>query len=128
MVSANGSAGGHRGHYFVDVPGIVFSIAARLNPHQGIEPRSIETSLDFGKVNLQLDVIQKLLKVVKERRSASDTTRENILEATGLSESLPPSALSQAPGPWRSPLSPVSPFMGALSVSSHWANTYILDA
>ena len=64
MVSANGLAGGHRGHYFVDVPGIVFSIAARLNPHQGIEPRSIETSLDFGKVNLQLDVIQKLLKVV----------------------------------------------------------------
>ncbi|KAI0719613.1 golgi-body localization protein domain-containing protein [Cerioporus squamosus] len=111
-------AGSHRGHYFLDVPGIAFSVGARLNPHQGVEPNSIATSLDFGKVNLQLDVIQQLLKVVKERRNVRDSTREAILEATGLSAS--PSVPSQASGAWRSPLSPVSPFMGALTASMRW--------
>ncbi len=108
-------AGSHRGHYFLDVPGITFSVGARLNPHQGVEPRSVQISLDLGKVNLQLDVMQKLLKAMKERNDG-DGTREEIFAATGLHN--PPIASSQASGAWGSPLSPVSPFMGALSVSS----------
>lgn len=123
--------GTHRGHYLVDVPSIRLSVSGRLNPHQGVEPRSVETSLELGKVNVQLDVLQRLLKRMKARRRA----HENILRAVGMSRPplsgssimnghrsdgnespAPTSAASQTSKTWRSPLSPTSPFMGALSV------------
>ncbi|KAI0750742.1 golgi-body localization protein domain-containing protein [Daedaleopsis nitida] len=110
--------GTHRGSYFLDVPAVKMSVAARLNPHQGVEPRSGEVSLDLGKVNIQLDVLAKLMKTVKERRTA----RRTIPEPKAFAESpVPASASSQtSTSAWKSPLSPASPFMGALSASMRW--------
>lgn len=106
--------GTHRGNHFLDVPVVKLAVAARLNPHQGIEKRSGDVSLDLGQVNVQLDVVGKIVKIMKERRSTPD----HIPKASVLIPSPLPSAASPQPSTaWRSPLSPVSPFMGALSVS-----------
>lgn len=112
MTSAHDGSGRHRGHLFLDLPVIQLSVSAQLNPHQGVVPRSVETSLDFGTVNVQVDVLQKLLKKLKESRVAKDRA------ATALA-AMHRSRMSKAPAPgsgWKSPLSPISPFMGSLSV------------
>lgn len=117
------STDSHRGNCFLDIPVVDLSVAARLNPRQGVEPRSGEISLAVGKVNIQVDVLQRLLKAAKERRTAQSqdsnpATHDETIEATGLSGlPLPPSASSQTSRAWRSPISPVSPFMDVLSVS-----------
>ncbi|OSD04190.1 hypothetical protein PYCCODRAFT_1476242 [Trametes coccinea BRFM310] len=109
--------GGHRGHRFVDVPAIQLTVSAKLNPHEGIQSRSMETALDLGTVNVQVDVIQKLLKRVKEsRHKKSDHTSATTVNGSAAPQSAPP-AVSPA---WRSSLSPASPFMGALSASMRW--------
>lgn len=120
---AHASIGSHRGPYFLDIPAVHFSVSGRLNPHQGVEPRSVEMALDLGKINAQADVLQKLLKTVKQRREAQEARSEDVPQQTIPVESSPvPSSaashLSSArPTGWKSPLSPSSPFIGALSVS-----------
>ncbi len=110
--SAHIGSGSHRGHVFLDLPVIQLSVSAQLNPHQGIVPRSVETSLDFGTVNTQVDVIQRLLKKLKENRVAKD-------RAAAALAAMHRSRMSKHPAPgsgWKSPLSPISSFMGSLSV------------
>lgn len=112
MASAHNGTGNHRGHFFLDLPVIQLSVSAQLNPHQGIVPRSVETSLDFGTVNTQVDVLQKLLKKLKDGRVAKDRAAAALaaMRRSRMSKPL-------APGSgWKSPLSPISPFMGSLSV------------
>ncbi len=122
--SAHASIGAHRGPYFLDIPAVHFSISGRLNPHQGVEPRSVEISLDLGKINAQADVLQKLSKTIKERREAQEARSEDMPQQTSPIElsSAPSSAASQLssarPKGWKSPLSPSSPFIGAFSVSN----------
>nr|VWO95170.1 Uncharacterized protein [Ganoderma boninense] len=117
-------AGAHRGPYFLDVPAVLFSISGRLNPHHGVEPRSVEMSLDLGKINAQADVLQSFLKTVKQRREAQETRSEDVSQETSPVEPspMPSSAASHIssaqPTGWKSPLSPSSPFMGALSAPS----------
>ena len=108
-------SGTHRGSFFLDVPMVKLAVAARLNPHQGIEPRSGDVSLDLGKVNVQLDVVGKMMKMMKERRKSRQVVQEHPVSN---GTTLPVSASAQTSMAWRSPLSPVSPFMGALSVST----------
>lgn len=121
--AAHRTLGSHRGHYFLDIPSVRYAMSGRLNPHQGVQPRSVEMSLDLGKINVQLDVVQKLLRTMKQRKEAQDAQFDDILQETGMSDAspVPPSAASQTslsgPAAWRSPLSPSSPLMGALSVS-----------
>ncbi|TBU45037.1 golgi-body localization protein domain-containing protein [Dichomitus squalens] len=119
-------AGSHRGHYFLDVPSVQWSLSGRLNPQQGVQPRSVEMSLDLGKINIQLDVVQKLLKTMKQRREAQEGGGGDVIRGTGMNEasSAPLSATSQPStgnrAAWRSPLSPSSPLMEALSASMRW--------
>ncbi|KAI9001069.1 golgi-body localization protein domain-containing protein [Trametes punicea] len=114
-------AGSHRGHHFLDVPEIRLSVSARLDPHRGIQARSIEAALDLGTVNIQLDVVQKLAKLVKERHpTESCDAAAPIMNGS----SAPASAASPGASPaWASSLSPSSPFMGALSASMRWKRT-----
>lgn len=112
LTSAHNGPGNHRGHFFLDLPVIQLSVSAQLNPHQGVVPRSVETSLDFGTVNTQVDVLQKLLKKLKDSRVAKDRAAAALAAMHRSRMSKPP-----APGSgWKSPLSPISPFMGSLSV------------
>ncbi|KAH9943489.1 golgi-body localization protein domain-containing protein [Epithele typhae] len=127
-------AGTHRGNYFVDIPAIQFFISSRLNPHQGVEPRSVEMSFDLGKVNVQLDVLSRLFKKLKERRRAYDeilqalrvsrssqgSSNGHMAKTNGIMSPDATSAGSRMSSAWRSPLSPSSPFMGALSASMRW--------
>ena len=120
---AHTTPGAHRGPYFLDVPSVHFSISGRLNPHQGVEPRGVEMSLDLGKINAQVDVLQNLLKTIKQRREAQEASIKVVLQEPSPTQPLPvpssaTSQLSSArPTGWISPLSPASPFIGALSVS-----------
>ncbi|KAH9899928.1 golgi-body localization protein domain-containing protein [Cubamyces lactineus] len=111
-------AGDHRGHDFVSLPIIRLSIAAALNPHRGVEPRSVETALDFGTVDIQLDVIRSLLAKIKQRRLTMTQERVSDSPVNG-SHPSPASTAAKSPA-WRSSLSPASPFMGALSASMRW--------
>ncbi|KAI0638130.1 golgi-body localization protein domain-containing protein [Trametes polyzona] len=109
-------AGSHRGHYFLDLPAIQLRVAARLNPHQGVERGSVETSLDFGTVNMQVDVIQKLLKKVKESRLAKERAAAAVAAMNGSRARHSKASPSISPA-WKSP---ASPLMGALSASMRW--------
>ncbi|KAI0677563.1 golgi-body localization protein domain-containing protein [Trametes maxima] len=112
-------AGDHRSHLFLDLPAIQLHISSRLNPHQGVEPRSVDVSLDLGTVNIQLDVIQRLLKKVKERRSAVKKDKAPFPAMNGSPRPMSSATPTTGAG-WKTPLSPASPFMGALSASMRW--------
>lgn len=88
-------------------------ISLRVDPHKGIEPHSLETSLSLGTVELDISRIRVLFAKLKEKSAG----KMQDCDAGG-----PPLPLSGSPltsrSRWASPLSANSPFREALSVSA----------
>ncbi|CCM03163.1 uncharacterized protein FIBRA_05285 [Fibroporia radiculosa] len=122
------------GMAFVDVPSTTFTALVRIDPHRAIEPHSVETSLKLDTVDIKIDAIQRLLKLLRSRprqQSLSELNEQLPLSPasmqTPLSASLSP-PLPNRRFPWPSPMSPGSPLMEALSSASMrlgWGHKHI---
>ncbi|PCH41098.1 hypothetical protein WOLCODRAFT_89020 [Wolfiporia cocos MD-104 SS10] len=110
---------------FLALPAIRFTASVKIDPHRTIEPHSVETSLRVDAVDINSNVVQHLLKIIKtEKRHIDAAAPADDEEPSFLS----PSATS-SPSPtltplntrrltWGSPMSPGSPLMEALSSAS----------
>ncbi|KZT12507.1 uncharacterized protein LAESUDRAFT_638973 [Laetiporus sulphureus 93-53] len=99
---------------FIKVPKTHFTASVRIDPHRAIEPHSVELSLGVDSVQVQTDVVQQLLKILKLSKAghvSSDSSRESPVVITPAT----PPAFNKRRSTWSSPMSPGSPFMEALS-------------
>ncbi|KAH8105900.1 golgi-body localization protein domain-containing protein [Cristinia sonorae] len=88
----------------LDIPNVVLSVAARLDPHKGVQQHSLEISLKMDPITVDVDAIIPLLEDIKKQ------TRSNGRLDT---ETLPLSPMS----PVSTPASPNTPFAAVRSVS-----------
>ncbi|KAH9951643.1 golgi-body localization protein domain-containing protein [Amylocystis lapponica] len=111
---------------FIDVPSFDFSVSVRVDPRQGVEPHSVETSFILDAVDLDFNVIQHLVSILKKPREAKVrcATPETTIPISPLSH--PPSGRISWASPasplssrmtWTSAMSPNSPLREALSAS-----------
>ena len=97
-------------HTFLFVPQVEFATSVRLDPRQQVERHGLDISFGAGNANLDIEVVQHLLDVLKKLRQ-SDKSADN-----GLAELHIPSPWSMAspqsvtsPGSVASPQSVISP-------------------
>ncbi|EMD40776.1 hypothetical protein CERSUDRAFT_111360 [Gelatoporia subvermispora B] len=95
---------------FLDVPHFEFSLSLRINPHSGVESRSLKTSLNLGAIDADIGILRHIIGQLKpEHNGNSDPVdiQSPKREAPKLSSRLS----------WVSPLSPTSPLLETLSAS-----------
>lgn len=116
----------------LSVPRIEFLTSVKLDPRQRIERHGLEVSFSAGATSVDADVLVHILKVIKKNTASATKQQPTSPVSPPVSETLPlsppNSGLSPPASPpptrvgWASPLSPTSPLMGALSVSSEALN------
>ncbi|KAI0939194.1 hypothetical protein AcV5_000680 [Taiwanofungus camphoratus] len=106
------------GRAFVNVPFFDFSVAVRVNPHKGLEPHSLETTLHCESLDINIDVVQHLLGTIQRHRDSKKKCEDRELKSP-----LSPTRPASSRLTWSSQMSPTSsPMMGALSMRLRWGN------
>ncbi|EKM59200.1 uncharacterized protein PHACADRAFT_169675 [Phanerochaete carnosa HHB-10118-sp] len=135
-------------HAFFAIPQVAFATSVRLNPRQQVERHGLDISFGAGPVNLDVEVVQHILDILKALRKPSENDPSTPPRPVPSPDGVASPASMASPGDimiprsitspqsaasppfsspplsprssilWASPLSPNSPLMGALSVSS----------
>ncbi|KAI0347243.1 hypothetical protein BDW22DRAFT_1322640 [Trametopsis cervina] len=125
VAQVKGVVSGH----FLSAPNIKFSTSVRLDPRQQIERHGLEVSLSAGAMSIDVDLLQYVLKTVKQNTAVpEDSMPMSPLSPELTSTPISPPMLTTSPplSPrssrigWASPVSPTSPLMGALSARFRW--------
>ncbi|OCH92936.1 hypothetical protein OBBRIDRAFT_802282 [Obba rivulosa] len=95
---------------FLGMPRLELSLSVGINPHSGIEARSLKTSLSLNTIRADVDVLDHVLKHLKPGPKHD----HNVNEASSSFHETP--ALSSRMS-WVSPLSPASPLLETLSAT-----------
>ncbi|KIP10738.1 hypothetical protein PHLGIDRAFT_22173 [Phlebiopsis gigantea 11061_1 CR5-6] len=133
-------------HTFLFVPKIEFATSVRLDPRQQVERHGLDISFSAGNAELDIEVVQHILDVLKRLRQADESADNGLVDpripsswsmaspqsmASPGSVASPQSAISQPPisspplSPrssriWGSAFSPTSPLMESLSARFRW--------
>lgn len=106
----------HDRYDFLAIPHVHFSTSARLDPHKGVQPQSVDVVLGLDHVSLDMDVLSRILLSLKRSKPKEAEKPTPIPSQTPL---LSPSPSLTTLAGWGSPLSAMSSnsqLMGVISV------------